>query len=43
DKERNNYLLGHEIKTLRFWNNEVNINIEGVLQKISSELNSPSS
>ena len=43
DTERDNFLLGHEIKTLRFWNNEVNNNIEGVLQKIFSELNSPSS
>ncbi|MCX6752746.1 MAG: DUF559 domain-containing protein [Candidatus Nomurabacteria bacterium] len=43
DEERDNYLLGHEIKTLRFWNNEVNNNIEGVLHKISGALNSPSS
>ncbi len=42
DQERDNYLLGLEIKTLRFWNNEVNANIDGVLQKISSELDSPS-
>ena len=43
DEERNSYLLGHEIKTLRFWNNEVNKNIEGVLQKIISGSGSPSS
>ncbi len=42
DNERNNYLLGFEIKTLRFWNNEVNKNINVVLQKIVTELNSPS-
>lgn len=41
DQERTNYLLGHEIKTLRFWNNEVNGNMEGVLQKVVSELNPP--
>jgi very-short-patch-repair endonuclease len=42
DNERNNYLLVLEIKTLRFWNNEVNKNMAGVLQKITNELNSPS-
>jgi len=42
DKERNDYLLVFKIKTLRFWNNEVNKNISGVLQKIVSEFDSPS-
>lgn len=42
DEERNRYLLCLEIKTIRFWNNEVNVNMEGVLQKVISELNFPS-
>lgn len=39
DKERTEYLLVLDIKVMRFWNNEVNVNINGVIQKIINELN----
>ncbi len=42
DRERTDYLSVLGIKIIRFWNNEINTNIDGVLQKIISELNSPS-
>jgi very-short-patch-repair endonuclease len=42
DKECTNYLSVLGIKVLRFWNNEININMKGVIEKIISELNSPS-
>ena len=38
DKEREEYFLNLEIKTLRFWNNEINTNINGVLNLIEAEL-----
>ncbi|MEK7627485.1 MAG: DUF559 domain-containing protein [Patescibacteria group bacterium] len=38
DKERDLYFLSIGIKTIRFWNNEINTNISGVIQKIESEL-----
>jgi very-short-patch-repair endonuclease len=38
DKERSNYLRQQEIKVLRFWNNEVIKNMEGVLERIREEL-----
>jgi very-short-patch-repair endonuclease len=38
DKERNNYFSNLEIRTLRFWNNEINTNITGVMNKIENEL-----
>ena len=38
DKERDKYLEILGLKVLRFWNNEINSNIEGVLQRIKSEL-----
>jgi very-short-patch-repair endonuclease len=38
DKERDNYFSNLGIKTLRFWNNEINTNIDGVMLKIESEL-----
>ena len=34
DKERTEFLNKHGIQVLRFWNNEVIISLEGVLQKI---------
>ena len=37
DIERENYMKPLGIKTLRFWNNEIDINIENVLMKIKSE------
>jgi very-short-patch-repair endonuclease len=41
DKERTEYLSVFKIKVLRFWNNEINTNIDGVVSKIITEL-SPS-
>ena len=38
DSERNNYIETLEIKVLRFWNSEVEKNIEGVLEKIRKHL-----
>ena len=38
DGERSDYFLSLGIKTLRFWNNEINTNIEGVLIKITNAL-----
>ena len=38
DKERTEYLEGLDIKVLRFWNNEVNKNLEGVILKIKEYL-----
>ena len=42
DVERSDYLSVFGIKVIRFWNNEINVNIDGVLNKIISELDSPS-
>lgn len=41
DNERSKYLLLLGIKVIRFWNNEVNDNIDVMVQKIISELNHP--
>ena len=38
DTQRSNYLAVFNIKVLRFWNNEVNTNLEGVILKITTEL-----
>jgi crossover junction endodeoxyribonuclease RuvC len=38
DQERTNYFESLEIKVIRFWNNEINNNLEGVLMKIKEEL-----
>ena len=38
DKERNNYIETLGIKILRFWNSEIDKNIEGVLKKIKENL-----
>ncbi|GBE17224.1 hypothetical protein BMS3Abin15_01061 [bacterium BMS3Abin15] len=38
DKKRNNYLKNLGIKTLRFWNNEINNNLENVVFKIEEYL-----
>ena len=38
DKEREEYFLNLGIKTLRFWKNEVNKNINGVLKIIMEKL-----
>lgn len=39
---RSDYLSVFGIKVIRFWNNEVSANIDNVILKIISELNSPS-
>jgi very-short-patch-repair endonuclease len=39
DTERTAYLNTLNIKVLRFWNNEINVNIDGVILKIINELN----
>lgn len=41
DKIRSQYLQEQQIITLRFWDNEVLKNINGVLEKINSLLTSP--
>jgi very-short-patch-repair endonuclease len=42
DKTRDEYFKIFGIQTLRFWNNEVDTNMEGVLMKIRSYLTPPS-
>ena len=34
DTERDNYIKSLDIKVFRFWNNEIDKNIEGILKKI---------
>jgi len=41
DKERDDYLSLNGVKVLRFWNSELNDNINNVLKKITSELTFP--
>lgn len=38
DIERSEYFESMEIKVLRFWNNDINKNLNGVLKKIEEEL-----
>jgi very-short-patch-repair endonuclease len=38
DEERLKYLTVFGIRVLRFWNNEINVNIDSVVNKIISEL-----
>lgn len=38
DENRSSILKGHTIHVIRFWNNEVIQNVEGVLEKIKAEL-----
>lgn len=42
DDKRSDYLIVLGIKTIRFWNNEVNANMNGVIEFIINELNSSS-
>ncbi len=42
DTERDQYLVSLGYAILRFWNNEINTNIEGVLLKIQSTSPQPS-
>ena len=39
DKERTDYFESLNIKVLRFWNNDIDKNMNGVLMKIEEELN----
>jgi very-short-patch-repair endonuclease len=39
DQERTNYFESLEIKVIRFWNGDINKNLNGVLMKIEEELN----
>lgn len=41
DLERTKFLNTQGIQVLRFWNNEVNINIDGVVMKIGEILTTP--
>ena len=41
DNVRDNWIKGQGFKILRFWNNEVLENREGVLETIVKNLNSP--
>ncbi|MCX6752599.1 MAG: DUF559 domain-containing protein [Candidatus Nomurabacteria bacterium] len=38
DKERGKYFLNLGIQTIRFWNNEINTNIDGVVKIITEKL-----
>jgi len=40
DRERDEYLLLNDIKVLRFWNNQISDNMDGVLAEIKSALSS---
>jgi very-short-patch-repair endonuclease len=39
DQERTNYFESLGIKVIRFWNGDINKNLNGVLMKIEEELN----
>lgn len=41
DKKRSEFLSERRIKVLRFWNNEVIENIEGVIEKLRMEITPP--
>jgi very-short-patch-repair endonuclease len=41
DAERDRWLIERRYRVLRFWNNDVHGNIEGVLETIADELNKP--
>jgi very-short-patch-repair endonuclease len=42
DVERDKYLQSQNFTILRFWNSDINQNLESVLQKIYNELQKPS-
>lgn len=42
DKKRDQWLTSHNYRVMRFWNNDVLSNIEGVLQTIAETIDSPS-
>lgn len=39
DKERTDYLEGLGYKVIRFWNNEIHEDIDGILSKLKEEIN----
>lgn len=41
DVERSDYLSTFDIRVIRFWNNEINVNINGVVDKVIIELSDP--
>jgi len=41
DEERSDYLRANGIEVIRFWNNEVLQNIDGVLIKIAGKITPP--
>jgi very-short-patch-repair endonuclease len=43
DKDREKILEASNVRVIRFWNNEVENNLEAVLEKISKETNSSNS
>lgn len=42
DEIRTKFINDFGVKVLRFWNDEINNNLDSVLKKITTELNSPS-
>ncbi|MEO8349288.1 MAG: DUF559 domain-containing protein [Acidobacteriota bacterium] len=42
DVERDNAFREHGIRVLRFWNTDIHLNVDGVLQRISEVLKDPS-
>ncbi len=38
DKQRDEYLYLNDIKVLRFWNNEISVNMNSVMERIEKEL-----
>ncbi len=38
DEERTNYFISLNLKVLRFWNNEIRSNLDGVIMKIKQSL-----
>jgi len=41
DMSRDGYLKRHGFRVLRFWNNDVNANLDGVVESILLELRAP--
>mgnify|MGYP001599767317 FL=1 len=41
DHARTDYLKAHGIDEIRFWNNDIVRNIEGILQKIAEKITPP--
>lgn len=41
DKEKDNFFIKHGFSVFRVWNNEIDSNLEGVIEKILELLQSP--